>query len=135
MDEDYVALIALVGQKLREAGLGDIADESRYGAADPDSGEFRLDPPAERLDQMLEAFERHLNVRDRRTVQRDIEVVNAQLEFGQVKTVEIVPAADTVARDAIRLDEGADLREPYESVRKLRTRLRHEGLGDGEQLK
>ena len=65
--EDYLDVIQLIRKKLFENGLGDIADDTNYYKLGDDQGYYLPDPQTHAI-LLLQAFQRHLNVNSRETI-------------------------------------------------------------------
>lgn len=93
-DDDYIELIAFVGRQLVEAGAAELADPALYTARDLETGEYRAIEPRKRLIEMLEAFERHLSVRDLAVFEKSLFSLNQALEGNGIEGVEISGVAE-----------------------------------------
>ncbi|SCX34505.1 hypothetical protein [Agrobacterium rosae] len=119
-DDDYFAIIAELQKQLRDSGAEDIADERHYAKTDFDTGERKILEPGARLLLMLEAFERHLSLEDRRTGEKAMTVINQTVSDGHVEGVIL----ETQTGRTVDLMGGPDLTSTREAVSRLIGRLR-----------
>ena len=79
-DEDYLELAGLIGQRLEELGLDDIADFSNYM---DEEGEERSLPDGRRLvKRMFGAFDRYLSANAAETVTESLLLIRNSLDDG-----------------------------------------------------
>ena len=127
-ENEYDDLITLVEEKLRELGLGSLADSTNYAVEDLGTGERRLLPSRERLVDMLAAFGRHLASEDGSTVELALDRINKELVEGRVEDARFVPLADDRALAAESLSGAPGLRQLREELATLIIELR-DGAG------
>ena len=109
-DEDFRALIALVQAELRNSGAADVANDRHYLIEDLETGELRLLPLQKHLIALLEAFGRHMAVRDHATYRSAVAGINRRLSGKtRVAGAVVVPAPGETARDEIDLSRAPDL--------------------------
>lgn len=124
-EEEIIDLIGLVQEQLRKSGAGDLANDRHYLMDFGGSGEPRLLPPLKHLIEMLEAFGRHMAVRDRQTHDLAINGINAHLDGEtQVEGAVVVPAEGARFRDEVDLSRAADLGQLRANLRRLIGNLR-----------
>ena len=101
---EYQELVDLFQVRLRENGLGDIANVGDvFFNAERD--EYRASPPKQRLVAMLTSFQRHLAARDPMTLDFALERINGAVD-GRVEDALFDPLVDTVTTDAWSLRSG-----------------------------
>lgn len=124
-DNDFLALIALVQSELRNSGAADVANDRHYLIEDADAGEKRLLPPQKHLIALLEAFGRHMAVRDYRTYLSSIDGINRHLDgLARIERAVVVPTQGEIARDEIDLSRAPDLGGLRRELSRLIGRLR-----------
>lgn len=119
-DDDFLAIIAVLETRLRDADAGDIADPRHYLDRDPETGEARMPEPRKRLIEMLLAFDRFLAVRDRQTFKESMESLRRSLgrtaDFG---LQDVVVVSDDVRAHPVSLSETPDLSELRSDLQRL----------------
>ncbi|WP_375600355.1 hypothetical protein [Devosia sp. Naph2] len=84
------------------------------------SGEPRLLPPLKHLIEILEAFGRHMAVRDRKIYNLAINGINAHVDGEtRVEGAVVVPAESARFRDEVDLSQAADLGELRADLHRL----------------
>ena len=117
----------MLERQLREAGLEEIADPSRYTIDGGEDGP-RLQPPEARLIAMLEAYERHLASYDRHALDIALKDINTVLDEGELFDAQFVPVLDGDTPLASRTDasvvpDGSFSLMSAPELRELRTTL------------
>lgn len=124
-EEEILYLIALVQLELRNSGAADIANDRHYLMEDSDSSEARLLPPMKHLIELLEAFGRHMAVRDRQTYHLAINGINARLDgTNRVMGAVVVPAEGSTTREEVDLSKAPNLGALREALERLIGNLR-----------
>lgn len=121
---DYRELIALVRGRLREVGLGTLADTSRYAIYDPDAEESRLPPLRGLLIEMLAALERHVATRDPGLADFALDRINEVLVDGYVEDVRFEPVPDDSLADPRSLRELPEIDELRDELSSLIREIR-----------
>ena len=92
---------------------------------DSDSSEARLLPPMKHLIELLEAFGRHMAVRDRQTYHLAINGINARLDgTNRVMGAVVVPAEGSTTREEVDLSKAPNLGALREALERLIGNLR-----------
>lgn len=123
-DDDYRELIKTLAAELRASGAPGIAEERHYAEPDPETGEPRLFSPQRRLIAMLEAFERHLAIRDRATYEFAIGGIRDSVQGPAPERITVIFTADADEGSEISLHDAPDLEGVRTNVRDLIRRLR-----------
>lgn len=124
-DDDFLALIALVQTELRNSGAAAVTNDRHYLIDEAVADEKRLLPPRKHLLALLEAFGRHMAVRDYRTYLSSIEGINRHLDRPTwIERAVVVPAQGETPRDEIDLSHAPDLSGLREALSQLVSRLR-----------
>ena len=111
---EYQELVELFQARLRENGLGEIANVGDV-FYDREREEYRASPPKERLVAMLTSFERHLALRDPTTLDVALERINGAVD-GRVETALFDPLLDALGTDSRSLRSGVVRRPLREEV-------------------
>ena len=115
---EYEELVDILQRRLRENGLGSIADVGDV-VYDRDSDAYRATAPKDQLIEMLMAFERHLATRDPATIDGALGRINDVLDEGYVEDVLFDPLSDAVEPDLQSLRGGETRRLLREQVADL----------------
>ena len=78
--EDYIELIELLEEGLRDALIADVTDPSLHLERDLESGELRPQSHRDHLLELLRALDRYLAVSDRETYVRAVRSINEVVE-------------------------------------------------------
>ena len=124
---DYRELVELLQHQLREAGAGELADIRLYAVREAGTGDIRLVSPREQAIAMLEAFDRYLSIRDRRTFSNALARINETLAEPAVKDAGFVPLSEAVADSTFTLGTAPDLSTLRKDLQVLIGQLQEDG--------
>jgi hypothetical protein len=93
-DDDFLAIITIMEQRLRDVGADELANPDLYVRRDDDAGEWRRLPPQWHLLDMLKAFDRWLAVRDGATGASAIARINGVLSDGRMEDAVVMATGE-----------------------------------------
>lgn len=116
---DYRELVALLQNLLRAAGAEELADISIYVSRESGTGELGPVSPKEHAIRMLQAFERYLSVRDRRTFSTALARINQLLPETPVEDAAFMLLSEIGEEPSISLGAAPDLSTVRKDLRIL----------------